>query len=432
MRSLERRSIRSQRSAEKICHRAISCAIRETDSQRGMRKAFRVAVVISHPIQHFCPQYSSWATLPGVDLKVFFASKHGLVAYDDKNFGRIVKWDGIKLDFPHEFLHDADGKAIGPAIDSTDLAERLSVYSPDVVVVYGYSQALQRRALRWAKSKSVPALMFSDSELRAARSWVKRLVKAIILPPVFRNASLFLSVGDANEAYYRNYGVSDDRMIRCFFPIDVSHYDSVLANRDECRNRIRSLLGIPADHRVLLMVGKLVSWKRQVDLVRFSNAMQDERDDVTVVLMGTGSAEASLRAVTRRVGVGGVMFGGFVSPELLAEYYCASDIYVHCSDREPHSIAISEAIYCGLPVVLSNRCGSYGPTDDVQPGLNGLVYRCGDIRHMSARLLHVLNDFELHERMSEASKRIGREHQALAHGMALTQALAVIHSDPLR
>ncbi len=218
----------------------------------------RVAVIVSHPIQHFCPQYTSWAKLPGVDLKVFFASSHGLAAYEDKNFGRIVKWDGIKLDFPHEFLPGAEGRAIGTAIDSIDLADRLSLFSPDVVVIYGYSQKLQRRSLGWTKVAGIPTLMISDSELRSSRSWVKRAAKSIVLPHVYRDVGLFLSVGDANEAYYRNYGVRDDQLIRCFFPIDVSHYDSIVAKRDECRNHIRAHLGIPAHHKVLLMVGKLV------------------------------------------------------------------------------------------------------------------------------------------------------------------------------
>jgi glycosyltransferase involved in cell wall biosynthesis len=389
----------------------------------------RIAVVISHPIQHFCPQYISWAALPGVTLKVFFASNHGLVAYEDKSFARVVRWDGIKLDFPHEFLRGAEGRATGAAIDAPDLTQRLSAFSPNAVVVYGYSQALQRCALRWAKSSGVPILMISDSELRAPRSWVKRAIKAIALPRVFRNVRVFLTVGDANEAYYRNYGVSDELLVRCFFPIDVSHYDTIVAKRDVCRKRIRSQLAIPEHHKVLLMVGKLVPGKRQADLVRFSNSIQDQRDDITVVLAGTGPDEASLRALTRRVGVGGVLFAGFVSPEILAEYYCAADIYVHCSDVDAHSLAISEAIYCGLPIILSNQCGSYGPTDDVRSGLNGFVYRCGDLRDMSRNVLYVLGDHDVREGMGEASGRLGRENQKLAHGVALKQALAIIDSN---
>jgi glycosyltransferase involved in cell wall biosynthesis len=384
---------------------------------------------MSHPIQHFCPQYTSWAKRPDVDLKVFFSSDYGLSAYEDPGFGCVVKWDGIELDFPHEFLRGAKGKPVGPRIDSSDLSERLSTFSPDAVVVYGYSQSLQRRAVRWARSAGTAVLMTSDSELRTPRSWPVRAMKAMVVPSLVRDVTLFLTVGDANEAYYRHYGIPDDRLVRCCFPIDVDHYDSVIVRRQRCRDGVRSKLGVPAHHKVLLTVGKLLSRKRQADLVRFSNSLQDHRDDVTVVLAGSGPEDTSLRASARRVGPGGVVFAGFVPPELLAEYYCAADVYVHCSDNEPHSLAISEAIYCGLPVVLSDRCGSYGPTDDVQPGLNGLVYRCGDVRDMSQRIMHVLDEENLYAQMCQASTRIGGEHQALAHGKALTQALTILESD---
>jgi glycosyltransferase involved in cell wall biosynthesis len=394
-----------------------------------MSRTFRVAAVISHAVQHFCPQYTSWAKLPNVDLRVFLASDHGLLAYADQGFGRDVKWAGIRFDFPHEFLRDAKGRTVSDSIDAPDLADRLSMFSPDVVVVYGYSQRLQRRAVRWARSAGASVLMASDSELRARRSWPVRAMKALVVPSLLKDVTLFLTVGDANEAYYRHYGISDDRFVRCFFPIDVNHYDSVVARREGCRNVVRSALGIPAHHKVLLTVGKLLPRKRQADLVRFSNSLQGQRDDVTVVLAGSGPDEASLRTLARREGAGGVVFAGFVQPEPLAEYNCAADIYVHCSDNEPHSLAISEAIYCGLPVVLSDRCGSYGPTDDVQPGLNGLVYRCGDVRDMSRCIMHVLEEEGVRALMCEASTRIGRAHQVLAHGDGLVQALALVQAD---
>jgi glycosyltransferase involved in cell wall biosynthesis len=389
----------------------------------AMSRTFRVAVVVSHPIQHLCPQYGSWARLPHVDLKVFFASDHGLSAYEDPGFGRDVRWDGIQLDFPHAFLHDAAGKAVTDRIDAPDLGERLSAFSPHVVVAYGYSQKVQRRAVRWARSARVPVLMVSDSELRASRPWPVRVTKAVVIPWLLKDVTLFLTVGDANEAYYRHYGVSDDRFVRCSFPIDVRHYDSIIARRQCVRERLRAELGLPADHKVLLTVGKLVPRKRHADLVRFSNALQQHRGNVTVVIAGTGQEDNALRSLAQRTGTGGVVFAGFVSPERLAEYYCAADVYVHCSANEPHSLAITEAVYSGLPVVLSDRCGSYGPTDDVQPGVNGFVYRCGDVPDMSQRIMHVLDDSDLHAQMSGASTRIGAAHQTLAHGQGLVHAL---------
>jgi glycosyltransferase involved in cell wall biosynthesis len=394
-----------------------------------MSRTFRVVVVASHAIQHFCPQYTSWAKLPHVDLHVLLASDHGLSAYADRGFGRDVKWEGIRLDFPHEFLRGATGRAVADDIDATDLADRLSTFSPDAVVVYGYSQRLQRRAVRWATAAGAAVLMTSDSELRAPRSRPVRALKSMVVPFLVKDVTLFLTVGDANEAYYRHYGISDHRFVRCPLPIDVGHYDSVIVRRRQCRDDVRSKLGIPAHHKVVLSVGKLLPRKRQADLVECSNSLHNDRDDVTVVLAGSGPEEQSLRTSARRLGAGGVVFAGFVPPERLAEYYCAADVYVHCSDNEPHSLAISEAIYCGLPVVLSDRCGSYGPTDDVQPGRNGFVYRCGDVREMSLRIMHVLDDEPHYAHMCRASMCIGRAHQALAHGAGLAQALALMQAD---
>ena len=54
----------------------------------------RLAIVVSHPIQYFCPQYSSWTRLDGIDLRVFFASRHGLDTYLDEGFGAPVRWEG--------------------------------------------------------------------------------------------------------------------------------------------------------------------------------------------------------------------------------------------------------------------------------------------------------------------------------------------------
>ena len=389
--------------------------------------AVRVAVVVSHPIQHFCPQYSSWAQLERVELRVFFASQHGLKAYKDKNFDRVVQWEGLDLNFPHEFLPGAEDRQLGREIDAPALKNRLADFSPQILVVYGYSQALQRRAMAWATDADIPLFMIADSELRGRKSRIKRLAKSIILPKILAKVDRFLTVGDANEAYYRQFGVTDERFIRCFFPIDVNKFDAVLHSQQTARARIRARHSIPDDHCVVLCVGKLVPWKRQSDLVDFSNSVSST-EKITVILAGTGPEEASLRRRAHRQGTGGVVFAGFIPPAELIEYYCASDIYTHCSEHEPHSLAISEAIYCGLPIVVSHRCGSYGPSDDVRVGLNGDVYQCADAAGLRAAITRLARSDERRQSMGVASAEIARLNQRLAHGRALIQAIESLPS----
>lgn len=390
-------------------------------------KVNKIAVVVSHPIQHFCPQYGSWSKLDAVDIKVFFASRHGLDPYEDKNFARIVQWESLSLDFPHEFLPGAALRKLTRRIDSGDLDAALTTFSPDVVVAYGYTQPLQRRAIRWTKNAGRKLLMIADSELRSRRNGLKLLAKKLLLPRIFRKVDAFLTVGDANEQYYRSYGVHDLRLIRCSFPIDTETFDAMIDRREAIRHELRGKHGIPLDHDILLIVGKLVRWKRQEDIIQLSNNIQEAGRNVTVIIAGTGPDEKYLREKASKIGPGGVIFAGFVPPTLLIDYYLAADIYVHCSEVEPHSLAISEAIYSALPVVLSSSCGSYGPSDDVRQGLNGFVYQCGNSQGLHSAIFSILENPSLRKSMASQSRSIALANQGLAHGQALCQALSVIN-----
>ena len=383
----------------------------------------RVAVVVSHPIQHFCPQYGSWARLPNVALRVFFASRAGLDAYFDEDFAAPIRWEGLALDFPHEFLPGAEHRPVTAALDAPAVGKRLAAFRPDVLCLYGYSQRLARRTAAWARRAGVPVLMITDSELRSKRSWMKRAVKALVVPRLLRPADRFLTVGDANEAFLHRYGVATERFVRCSFPIDIAAYDRVMNDAEGARAAVRSRYGIPDHHLVLLMVGKLTKRKRQRDLVGFSNHIRRRRNDVTVVLAGSGPEEPALRRLAATSGPGGVVFAGFVQPRDLPAHYSAADTYVHCSVADPHPLAVSEAVYTGLPVVVSDRCGSHGPTDEVRPGLNGSVVPCGNADALAAALDGLLESPEHRAAMGRESRRIGRANQRLAHGEALLRAL---------
>jgi len=96
----------------------------------------------------------------------------------------------------------------------------------------------------------------------------------------------------------------------------------------------------------------------------------------------------------------------------LPKYDVAADIYVHPSSLDPHPLAISEALYCSLPVVVSDRVGSIGPTDDVQEGKNGWVYGNGDVAALSAILVKLIDDPGLRESAGKASRALGEAHAA--------------------
>ncbi len=85
----------------------------------------RIAIVVSHPIQHFCPQYASWAKNSRVILKVLFASALGYKKYIDPNFGQEISWNNLRLnEFDHVFMN---GDAVIPSNKDIDAVSLKSI-----------------------------------------------------------------------------------------------------------------------------------------------------------------------------------------------------------------------------------------------------------------------------------------------------------------
>jgi glycosyltransferase involved in cell wall biosynthesis len=79
------------------------------------------------------------------------------------------------------------------------------------------------------------------------------------------------------------------------------------------------------------------------------------------------------------------------------------DAFVLPSLYEPRGTVINEAMACGLPVVVTDRCGSLG--DVVLEGQNAFVYPAGDDAAL-AKVLDALMDDALRAHMGERSREI--------------------------
>ncbi|MCR4333107.1 MAG: hypothetical protein NUV34_10485, partial [Sulfuricaulis sp.] len=84
-----------------------------------MRKKWRLAYLVSHPIQYQAPLLRLISAEPDIDLTVFYCSDLSVREYHDEGFGQALQWDVPLLDgYRHEFL---------PVVGRTD---RLSFWRP--------------------------------------------------------------------------------------------------------------------------------------------------------------------------------------------------------------------------------------------------------------------------------------------------------------
>ena len=376
-----------------------------------------IAIVVSHPIQHFCPQYISLSKFPNANVKVFFASMLGYKRYFDENFGNEIVWNNLRIDeFKHVFMNGDQVLPSDKNLEAPSLEYELEAFQPDAIITYGYFQKFQRACHKWANNNDIPLVYITDAENRQHRAWYKKFAKIFALRWYFKKIDYFFTVGNANEDYYKLYGVNPKSFIRMHYPIDVEIYSPIFDQKEFHRKTIREKLGISQDTFAIIVVGKLVEWKNQSHLIDLLENLEAKGKKADVIILGTGTTLEDLKTKAAKLKSNVVHFAGFVDPLDLPKYYAASDLYLHPARIEPHSLAISEAIFMGLPVVLSDRCGSYGENDDVQTGKNGFVYAFDDIEEMSGKVIKLMEDKELYKSFSDYSVKISRVFQKRAHG----------------
>lgn len=387
----------------------------------------RLAAVISHPIQHFAPLFRLLAAVPGLDLKVFYCCDWGSSDYHDPGFGRTLSWDIPLLEgYDYEFLPlKKRPRELGFwEVDNPSVAERLAAFAPQAIYLHGYSQRTIWRAAKWGQRRCA-LLHFGDSELVHPRRWWRRGLKRIALRYHFRRIDAFITIGDNNEAYYRHFGVPDNKMFRGAYPIDVQRFRTTIATNDRNElTHLRARYGLPAEAFVALFVGKFQPSKRPRDFVAGIAQANQGADPIYGLMIGDGPLRQQLEEDIHRLHPSDrIRIAGFVNQAELPNVLWAGDVLVSTSEKDPHPLVVSESMAVGLPVVVSDRVGCLGPTDAARPDVNALVFPCGDVPALAAQLRRLSGDHTLRQRMSAASAALAGTQDASVTAQAIVNAL---------
>jgi glycosyltransferase involved in cell wall biosynthesis len=244
----------------------------------------------------------------------------------------------------------------------------------------------------------------------------------------FAGCDAFITIGDNNEGYYRRYGVPEEKLFRGSYPIDLARFRSALAAPARpARTELRRRYGVPEGGFVAVMAGKLEPRKRPLDLVEAIALLGTAGVEATALFVGDGPLRPELERRAAELGISErVRVTGFVNQAEIPWVLDAGDVLVSASEVDPHPLAVSEGMAVGLPVIVSDRVGCVGPTDSARPGVNALVYRCGDTVDLAARLKELALDPVLRTRMSAASRTLAPTQDLSVCADAVLRAIAAL------
>lgn len=208
------------------------------------------------------------------------------------------------------------------------------------------------------------------------------------------------------------YGAEPGRI--ALIPAGVNTERFRLTDKAEARRAI----GLNPEELVVVYVGRLLPRKDVRNVVRATALLARETTlTVRLLVVGGESPDADpartpeigeLRRLAEGLGIADrVTFTGKRQPEELRLYYGAGDVAVTTPWYEPYGLTPLEAMACGRPVVGS---AVGGITHTVRDGETGLLVPPRDPAALADRLLLLLSEPELRDRMGRAAReRVERE-----------------------
>jgi glycosyltransferase involved in cell wall biosynthesis len=376
-------------------------------------QALKLALLASHPIQYQAPLFR--ALDERLDLKVFFAHRATSEDQAKAGFGIEFDWDiDLLSGYTHHFLENV---ATRPGLDrfagcdTPEISRRLAEGHFDAVLVQGWHRKSFLQGIFAAKRQGMPVLMRGDSHLETPRSMFKRGAKEVVYPAFLRLFDAGLYVGERSRAYWNHYHYPDKRLF--FSPHCVDNEWFGARATTEARNVLRARLGIPPSTTVVLFAGKLVPFKRPIDLIGAAEQLKAAGREIAILVAGAGPLERNMANAADKAGV--EFHGlGFCNQSEMPAAYAAADVLVLPSNAaETWGLVANEALACGRPIVLSDAVGA--APDLAMDGFAGAVFRMGDVTALTDALIRIIDHPPLAEAIGTKTAKYSLE--AAANGI---------------
>ncbi len=382
----------------------------------------KIAVFLTHPIQHYSPLWKELSAREGVELKVFYYSRHGTETTFDPGFGMGFKWDIDLLEgYQSEFLprqwptrdpFNSQWHGLNQGID------RVLSEGWDYAFVAGYANLNNWRIACACERHGVRLIYHSDSNFltEERKPQLQRALKKRVVGHFFSKVSLFLAVGDHNVDYIAYYGAPRDRIHFCAIPVDTNRFRQGAQTPTDEKMALRKSLGIPETSFVVGFAGKMIDIKRPQDLVAALGLLDQDR--FSGLFIGGGPLEEEMKRSAGK----NVKFAGFINQFDMPRMLSLCDVLVVSSARDAHPLAVTEVQSMGIPVVLSDRCGCAGPNDVFRDGESGIIYPCGNVEKLAEAIARLAHDRKMRVRMGERANELAELHSAQATADNFIQA----------
>jgi glycosyltransferase involved in cell wall biosynthesis len=156
--------------------------------------------------------------------------------------------------------------------------------------------------------------------------------------------------------------------------------------------------------------GQMIERKGLHMLIEAFRRIARLRDNVALLLLGDGPHRADYQSIVPSEIRSRVHFAGHIPQNELPEHFAVADVFVFPSRHDGWGVVINEACAAALPVVTTHQTGA--AYDLVEDGRSGFVLEHDDINGLADRLLRLIDDPALREKLGQRSRELVEPYSA--------------------
>ena len=318
--------------------------------------------------------------------------------------------------YNYELLFDRFIEDVSLRERATMLLRRVRAFRPDVINLTGYYDPAQILVLLWARANGVRVVMQNESTATDHQrgGWKEQFKRW-----VFGQCDGFFCFGEQSAKYLIELGVAPAKILLRKNAVDNNALRTAYDRAFPTRAKQQQTLGLRPNN--FIFVGRLIGVKNlPMLLTAFADArpQSPNANDWGLILLGDGPEQPLLQQKVTELHMDNAvkLVPGrpwFQVPGLLA----LSNVLVLPSTSEPWGLVVNEAMACGLPVIVSDRCGCV--PDLVHDGQNGFVFDPARPSELTYHLTQFMNGLVNTNQLSQVAQSSIEPYapEAVAHEM---------------
>ncbi len=232
------------------------------------------------------------------------------------------------------------------------LWRRLDRLKPKAVMVPGYYTLPGIAAALWARLRGRTSMLMTESaSYDHVRHGGRELFKRLLLRVLFDRA---IVGGMDHRTYLRQLGFPEERISPFYDVVDNDYFATGVAEQRTSTSAAEQNL----PEQYFLFVGRLAPEKNVQGLLAAWLDYRAQGGTWKLVLAGDGPERAALESTLESSPFRAeVSITGLCNAKQLLPLYAFAGAFVLASTREPWGLVVNEAMACGLPSIVTDRCG---------------------------------------------------------------------------